>query len=399
MKKSLFFIVNLFFISLLFYSQSEISNKNHLVLAPKDLIITQEFNSENQCIGYNLFIRKKDGMESVMLLETVKDPKGKLDNYAYRAKEWNKINGDEIRYLDGKELKSEYSKYSLISSSPKNHPVFKTAFHIFIPLELEYGYPWSRHGSVKIGKGVFINIRSFEKKYGDYTGAFLDNSYMFDFSSVEKKFELTDVYNPMAAEDFSLIAQESKGLLTFSKGPETITEDLLKTIESIEPKNKLDIVFAIDTTGSMKDDMETLQKEWIAKLLVQIEKFDDYRLGLVFFRDYNDNYNYKGLPVKFFDFTSDMKLFRKNCNSAVIKGIEGGDIPEALYEALYAGLSFYNWRSDAAKKIVLIGDAQAHPKPRGPKKISQEKVLNLAKEKNIILDCIILPDDKDYSSR
>ena len=24
---------------------------------------------------------------------------------------------------------------------------------------------------------------------------------MFDFSSVEKKFELTDVYNPMAAED------------------------------------------------------------------------------------------------------------------------------------------------------------------------------------------------------
>lgn len=399
MKKSLFFIVNLFFISLFFYSQSEISNKNHLVLAPKDLIITQEFNSENQCIGYNLFIRKKDGMESVMLLETVKDPKGKLDNYAYRAKEWNKINGDEIRYLDGKELKSEYSKYSLISSSPKYHPVFKTAFHIFIPLELEYGYPWSRHGSVKIGKGVFINIRSFEKKYGDYTGAFLDNSYMFDFSSVEKKFELTDVYNPMAAEDFSLIAQESKGLLTFSKGPETITEDLLKTIDSIEPKNKLDIVFAIDTTGSMKDDMETLQKEWIAKLLVQIEKFDDYRLGLVFFRDYNDNYNYKGFPVKFFDFTSDMTLFRKNCNSAVIKGIEGGDIPEAVYEALYAGLSFYNWRSDAAKKIVLIGDAQAHPKPRGPKKISQEKVLNLAKEKNIILDCIILPDDKDYSSR
>ncbi|MBP5483863.1 MAG: hypothetical protein J6X99_06375, partial [Bacteroidales bacterium] len=54
------------------------------------------------------------------------------------------------------------------------------AFHIYIPETIVYGYEWSRNGEITIGKGTFINIRSFEKPYADYTGDYMDSPFMFD---------------------------------------------------------------------------------------------------------------------------------------------------------------------------------------------------------------------------
>jgi hypothetical protein len=359
--------------------------------------------------GVTLYIRKKAAVQSVMLVETTKDPAGKEDNYAYRALEFNTINGTELRYLDGKLLESKFGKFSLISSTVVNHPMLGECFKIYIPPVVEYGYPWTRHGTVSIAKGMFINIRTFSKKYGDYTGDFADNPFMFDFAEYKKpesksaegrkpvELTLTDDYNPTAATTFNEIAEKGKGLLRFSKGPKTLPDDIIDSLETINPRDKVDVVFAIDTTGSMKDDMETLRTVWVPELIEELQKFGDVRLGLLLYRDYGDSYNYKNLPVKYFSFTSDVAQFTKNLGTVKIKGKEGGDVPEAVYEALYASIEFYAWRTDAQKKIILIGDAEPHPTPRGTKKISQEQVVSLSQEKQITLDCIIVPDDKAKS--
>lgn len=396
---------------------------------PDDIIVSSRLGADGKQNGIDLYIRKKPQINSVMLVETTKDPEEKEANYAYRAGEWNEVNGNEKRYLNGRELNSDYSKYSLISSTVVRQEKLGECFHIYIPETIYFGYPWSRNGSVKIGRGTFINIRTFEKPYGDYTGRFMDNAFMFDLGKKEPPKEpplviepnvrprydfgieeipepiveepvkeepvitLTDDYNSIAAEKFAAIAKDGNGLLFYSN-PEKLTADLIASVENITPHKKADVVFAIDTTGSMKDDMEKLRKEWVPQLLDQIKEFEDIRLGLLFYRDYNDTYNYKGLPVKFFDFTRNASQFTKNLNTVLIHGNEGGDIPEAVYEALYAGLNFYEWRSDAKRKIILIGDAEPHPKPRGPKKISSEMVMELSRQKGIVLDCIIVPDEK-----
>ena len=100
----------------------------------------------------------------------------------------------------------------------------------------------------------------------------------------------------------------------------------------------------------------------------------------------------QGLPIKYFDFTENVERFRSNLNSVVIHGNEGGDVPEAVYEALYASLEYYSWRPDAEKCIVLIGDAEPHPLPKGTKKITQDKVMTLAKENDVAIHCIIVPN-------
>lgn len=406
MKKQ-FFTFAFLFCSFLLFAQSESNTKNFLIIKPQDLrLVPESSNSFSENQGYHLYIKKLPQVESVMLVETTKDPAGKNDSYAYRALEYNTINGNEIRYLNGKELKSEYSKYSLVDSTPEPDEQFGQAFHIYIPHEMQFGYPWARNGKVTINKGTFINIRSFEKKYADYTGAYYDNAYMFDLGQkivihnekAEKKEEapvLTDDYNPVASAKFSEISD----FLTYSKGPETIVNDIMAAINNISPKNKVDVVFAIDATGSMKDDIEQLRKEWVPQLLESLKNFKDIRLGLLLYRDYGDNFRYKNLPVKFFDFTNNVNIFNNNLNAFKINGKEGGDIPEAVYEALYASLEFYDWRTDAQKKIILIGDAEPHPKPRGTKKYTKELVQKIATEKQITIDAIITPDEKDKRGR
>lgn len=425
------------------FAQAEIVNKNLLVLSSDVRVIQDKTDSVASGGGYHLYIRKKPGIESVLLTETTKDPEGKQDSYAYRAEDYNSVNGDEIRMLNGKILDSKYARFSLVDSTAESDEVFGVSFHIFIPNEIFYGYPWERNGSVVIGKGTFINIRSFEKKYADYTGDYLDNPFMFDFRTppikekkpapkpevkileppepekvdAPEKIEepevledrrteepkeevvLTDDYNSIAAEKFKEIADFGRGRMTFSRGPETLPDDIMKHIDEITPKDKVDLVFAIDTTGSMKDDMQELKKAWLPSLKEKVKEFKNLRLGLLLYRDYGDSYKFMKLPVRKYGFSEDFDSFAKNLLDVKIIGKEGGDIPEAVYEALFASMNYYDWRDGAQKKVILIGDAEPHPKPRGNGKITKELVAAMSAEKNIQIDTIIVPDNKSDRGR
>ena len=364
-----------------------------LRISIEDIKIQTE-TKDSEIIGYHLYIKKLPRIMSVLLTETTKDPNGKADNYAYRTKEYNPINGDEVRYLDGKPLVSEGAKYSLVDSSVEYLEDFGAAFHFYIPSTIIYGYEWSRNGEIQIGKGTFINIRTFEKPYADYTGNFMDNPFMFDLETrkIPKKVPevvLTDEYNPIASEKFKEVSEN----VIYSKGPESIIEDIKDILQQEKDKNNLDVVFAIDATGSMKNDIDKLKADLMPALEEIFASAPDVRIGLLFYRDYGDTFNFKGLPVKTFGFTSNITTFSKNLNSIRIYGPEGGDIPEAVYEAMYAASEFYNWRTTAFKRIILIGDAEPHPTPRKSGKYSKEFVQSLADAKKIKINAILLPKD------
>ncbi|MCQ2590123.1 MAG: VWA domain-containing protein [Treponema sp.] len=376
-------------------SQNIIYSKKQqqLKIGADDICILDYYNDEKYGLkknnGYHLFIKKRPEISSVLLTETVKDPEGKITNYAYRADFYNKINGDEIRYLDGKILDSETSKYSLVDSTVEQTDFFGEAFHIYIPKKLKYGYEWGRNGEIKVEQGTFINIRTFEKPYADYSGDFLDNPFLFRFYKNKKDntINLSDNYNPQANMSFKELTSD----VTYSKNAESLVTDIQSLIKELKIKDNCDLLFAIDATGSMKDDINQIQKNLVPMLQSEFEKENNIRFGLLFYRDYGDSYSYNGLPVKIFGFTTNYDLFSKNLNSIKILGLEGGDIPEAVYEALYASEQYFEWDNKNSKHIILIGDAPAHEKPKGTKKITREMVIKIAEEKNINLHCILLP--------
>ncbi len=406
--KSLFFLTFLALISVFpAFSQEVSENQNDekssqkiqyskkqeiMRIKTENIRILPENGNEYGGGGFHLYVRKTPGIESILLTETVKDPEGKNDSYAYRAQNYNPVNGDEIRYLNGKILESEGAKYSLVDSTAQPTKNFGEVFHIYIPSKIIYGYEWTRHGEIEIGKGTFINIRTFEKPYADYTGEYMDSPFMFEFVTKKKKQKvtLTDQYNTAASEKLSEFSEN----LIYSKGPQSIIKDLSEIFDSYEDKENLDLVLVIDTTGSMKNDLEKLKSDLLPLLKANFPENKNSRVGVLLFRDYSDNYKFRELPVKVFDFSKNWDSVIQNLKSVRIYGSEGGDIPEAIYEAIYAATDFYNWRTEQNRQIILITDAEPHPQPRKSGIYSRDFALKSLEEKNITLNTILLPEDK-----
>jgi hypothetical protein len=280
------------------------------------------------------------------------------------------------------------------------------AFHLFIPPTLIYGYPWARAGTVIVGQGTFINIRAFRAPYGDYTHGFADNPYMFDFSTIllppEPEEEpptpptptLTNAYGSAAVGSYQQISTFGRGRNYFS-APQHLVDDIEDSLQHMDQADMADVVFAIDTTGSMKDDMEVLCNDLMPILIETSSGFQHVRYGLVLYRDYVDNYRFQELPIQISPFTDDPASLIQKLKEVYIAGTEGGDRPEAVYEALYGAMAYFPWNPDAVRKIILVGDAEPHPKPRGSRQYSRELIEEMATASGTTIDTIILPNGKE----
>ncbi|QQO09223.1 vWA domain-containing protein [Breznakiella homolactica] len=368
-KKSLIPFFAVFFLSL------GVLEAQDLTIGPADLRIEQRVDG-----GFHLFIRKKPGIASVLITESTRDPNRSADNYAYRTQEWNPVNGDEIRLLNGEPLSRDSGIWSLIDSTPEPDPQFGEAFHIYIPNILEYGYSWSRHGEVYVVDGTYLNIRAFQLPYGDYRGSFADNP--FTVQVVQRPQEGPPEGNFMkdTVDAFTEIAAAGQGELVWSMGPDDLVDKIKTILDTINGKT-LDLVLCLDTTASMKDDIDPVRRMLIPMLEEMVGKYDRFRIGMVLYKDYYDDYLNKVFP-----FTEDFTVFQRNLNAITVSG--GRDIPEAVYEALYQAAVKFPWEAEE-QVIILIGDAPPHPRPRG--KITKEMVDDAVAERGLKVNAIILP--------
>jgi hypothetical protein len=329
--------------------------------------------------GFHLFIRKKPDIASVLLTESTRDPLRQTDNYAYRAAEWNPINGDEVRLIDGRPLSRGI--YSLVSSTPVPHEEFGQAFHVYLPYILYYGYDTGRHGEVYLTDGTYLNIRAFELPFADYRGSFRDNPFAIEAKQLPEEGPPEGKYLKEAVESFAEISNSGGGELIYAKGTDDLTDIIRDALEKEKGKN-VDIVICLDTTGSMKKYIDPLRLKLIPMLRELTSDFPSFRIGMVLYKDYYEQYLTRIVP-----FTSDFGKFQRDLDAIRVMG--GGDIPEAVHEALYAGATGFPWEAES-KVMFLVGDAPPHPKPRG--KITKEMVNKAVNEKGIKLSAVILPN-------
>jgi len=128
--------------------------------------------------------------------------------------------------------------------------------------------------------------------------------------------------------------------------------------EPVETGHRIDVVFAVDTTGSMGGLIDGAKRTvWsIASHIREIDKQADLHVGLVAYRDLGDEY-----VTKDFALTGDMDAVFTELSSYVAAG--GGDIPEDVDAALDDAVHKMQWRDGAKKMIFLVGDAP--PASRG----------------------------------
>ena len=133
-------------------------------------------------------------------------------------------------------------------------------------------------------------------------------------------------------------------------------DDLQITLDNRDDhQSVLDIMFVIDTTGSMGDEIRYLKEEIddvISKILAANPNYM-INLALLFYRDTGDAY-----VTRYFDFSTDIKKQQENLSKQSASG--GGDFPEAVDKALSEAVSKKWSNGNATRLIFHVCDAPPH---------------------------------------
>ncbi|MCP4427774.1 MAG: VWA domain-containing protein [Chloroflexi bacterium] len=126
--------------------------------------------------------------------------------------------------------------------------------------------------------------------------------------------------------------------------------------DQLQAGTRLDVLFLIDATGSMADEINQL-KENIRAISAQIDALPsqpDVRFGMVAYRDRGDAYT-----ARVFDFTPNVEDFAADLAWVTADG--GGDYPEDLNEALSRAVHEPEWRVEGTVSLIfLVADAPPH---------------------------------------
>ncbi|MCM1577276.1 MAG: VWA domain-containing protein [Ruminococcus sp.] len=152
-----------------------------------------------------------------------------------------------------------------------------------------------------------------------------------------------------------ITAGKEKRTVRISKEFECNSFEISLKGEYKAPEKALDLMFMIDTTGSMGDELEYLQAEFL-DVIDRVDRDNpglSKRVSMNFYRDHGDDY-----VIRDFEFTDDMKKASAELSAQEADG--GGDYAEAVELALENAVSGHAWREDSVKIMFMVLDAPAH---------------------------------------
>lgn len=178
-------------------------------------------------------------------------------------------------------------------------------------------------------------------------------------------------------KQFTELAKQTDGNVTILVNAKFITKEIINIIESNSTENA-DILFLIDKTSSMLDDIDNIKKG-LNNVISSIEKFKNNRLAIACYGDKNVDgpkwYDYK-------NFESNYKEAKSFVN--LIDVTAGGDYPESFFDAFFETMDKDFWKSETKRIIILIGDAPSLNPPLASHTL--EEVIQKAKENKITMN-------------
>lgn len=151
---------------------------------------------------------------------------------------------------------------------------------------------------------------------------------------------------------------------------------LNRTAEKIK---NLDVMFMVDATGSMGDEINYLKSE-LEDIIGRLNNDANLntRTALVFYRDHGDEY-----LVRDFGFDHNLTQVKQNLSSQNASG--GGDFEEAVEEAMENAIHKQQWTTAPASAKIMFMILDAPPHHTVEKIKSLQKSVKEAAEKGIIL--------------
>ncbi|MDP8098501.1 vWA domain-containing protein [Pasteurella atlantica] len=172
--------------------------------------------------------------------------------------------------------------------------------------------------------------------------------------------------------------------------PNTQNKQIPVSQQMQHQKNLVEVVFVLDTTGSMRSLIDGAKKKiWsIANTIVDINPDAEIRMALVAYRDRGDDYVVKTVH----NLDTDVQSLYSALTMLDADG--GGDMPESVNEALDKGVNKLQWSTDknAKRVLFLVGDAPPHMDYLDEKQYPA--IINEATEKSILVNTVQAGDSR-----
>jgi len=145
---------------------------------------------------------------------------------------------------------------------------------------------------------------------------------------------------------------ESDGIHDLGFGSEIWGTEFGEYVQNLRTDG-LDVTFVFDSTSSMSDVLDATKRNinWMISVLHAL--VPDFRLGIVTYRDYGDEFVVKGESLS-------RSRYRLLTFLDTIRASGGGDPQEAVLAGLRHCRSELAWSQEAKRVLVLIGDAPPH---------------------------------------
>lgn len=167
-----------------------------------------------------------------------------------------------------------------------------------------------------------------------------------------------DAFDPHRSGHYEVIARKDGRTASawLRRGQKSAVEVRLDAAAP-QTRARLDLVFLVDATGSMADEIGKLKASLhaITADVARLPSRPDICMALVAYRDRGDAF-----LLRSHDFTDDVGAFLQQALLPLRAG-GGGDYPEAMGEALHETVHGLSWRGDGATRmVILLADAPPH---------------------------------------
>lgn len=215
--------------------------------------------------------------------------------------------------------------------------------NVFSSYMREYGRYFKTYNRVKLtvknGNDISVKVKGETNKY------YVDNT------------ETAYLFPRTAKEEYEVeISYLDKNGERTSYSTTVKDNDVIDLENDFTLSNRLEIMFVVDATGSMGDEMNYIKSEIIDVLSEVKQKNPDssINLAMMVYRDKSDTY-----LTRYSDFTSDIEA--QQAWFAKQEAAGGGDLPEAVEVAMAEAVNA-QWSDNSTKLIIHVADAPSHEK-------------------------------------
>jgi len=174
--------------------------------------------------------------------------------------------------------------------------------------------------------------------------------------------------DPSLSEKFQNISQADIPFITALR-------NIAEHVSNTSKTRKVDIVFIVDTSASMQDNINSVRKH-LNRMIDTFQKGNlDFTLGIVRFH-HSTVFEWLGMDVVISKQTTDVEEIKSILKSIKVSG------NERALDALMRAINEVKFRPDAERHFILITDEYV----RGTHPVSE--ILKAAKRKNIVIDIL-----------